>query len=331
MAPDGSSTTLGEIAHIVARSAEGPRGDGLLPPDQRDDYDNLILLCPTHHRIVDDNVSEWPTERLIRMKVDHERWVANQLETGVISVRDLSGGEFLTNHTQRLIQSFPNASWIYAALTPLSITDEAINPKAKPVFDSINATLLPEVHCVSPAINTQLTRPSEFGLLNEDFRQLGEGKGHRIEIFRTGHIEMMICIEGMSQYITTVNRRRMNINRKFIHFQHMRDCLEAESDFLARIWQNALPFYNMVFSAVITDTEGTNLVFSSRRYSNEMVSPAMRSSALTFLRVVDKATTGDELFHSSLERFVESYGWVLPSLRDDDGSPSIPQALVTNT
>jgi hypothetical protein len=327
MAPDGSATTVGEIAHIVAKSLDGPRGSDPLPVDQRDDYNNLVLLCPTHHKIVDDNVVDWPIERLIQMKADHEKWVANQLETGGISVRDLSGGEFLTNHTQRFLQSVGNSTWVFAALTPLSTTDEAINPKSKTVIDSINKTRLPQVHCVNPVVNTHHTRPSEFGLLNEDLRE--QGKGHRIEVFRNGHMEMTVCIEGMSQYITSVYGKSINIQRKLIHFNHLRDCLETETIFLVRTWQEALPFYNMVFSAVLTDTEGTNLVFSSRGYPREQLSHPMRSSQLSFVRVVDKSTTENELLHSSLERFVESYGWVLPTLNDNDGSPSIPSVLST--
>ena len=46
---DGSLETLGEMAHIVARSPNGPRGTQDLPVNDPDSYDNLILLCPTHH------------------------------------------------------------------------------------------------------------------------------------------------------------------------------------------------------------------------------------------------------------------------------------------
>jgi len=47
MAPDGLKTSLGEIAHIVATSVDGPRGASPLPPDRRDDYDNLIFISST--------------------------------------------------------------------------------------------------------------------------------------------------------------------------------------------------------------------------------------------------------------------------------------------
>jgi hypothetical protein len=126
MAPNGSKATVGEIAHIVAKSPEGPRGSNPLPVAERDEYSNLILLCPTHHKIVDDNEPDWPVEVLQQVKVDHEKWVANQLEAGFISVRDLQGLEFLTNHIENFIKSAGSAAWVYATLTPLAINDDAI-------------------------------------------------------------------------------------------------------------------------------------------------------------------------------------------------------------
>src|SRR4051794_22980808 len=47
------SVVLSEVAHIVARSHEGPRGHHPLPLAERDTFANLILLCEEHHHIVD--------------------------------------------------------------------------------------------------------------------------------------------------------------------------------------------------------------------------------------------------------------------------------------
>jgi hypothetical protein len=40
---------VGEQAHIVAESDNGPRGNSILSLEERNSYPNLILLCPTHH------------------------------------------------------------------------------------------------------------------------------------------------------------------------------------------------------------------------------------------------------------------------------------------
>ncbi len=75
----GASTNLGEICHIVARTLDGPRGGEPLLPERRDDYSNLVLLCPGHHKLVDDQKEKYSVEILSAMKADHEKWVEQTL------------------------------------------------------------------------------------------------------------------------------------------------------------------------------------------------------------------------------------------------------------
>ncbi|MBW4465643.1 MAG: HNH endonuclease [Pegethrix bostrychoides GSE-TBD4-15B] len=74
-----SSFPIGEQAHIVAKEQNGPRGDSPLTSDERDSYANLILLCPTHHTIIDRNPEDFPIEKLHSLKTDHELWVQQTL------------------------------------------------------------------------------------------------------------------------------------------------------------------------------------------------------------------------------------------------------------
>ena len=71
---------VGDVAHMVADSLDGPRGASPLTAEQRDLYSNLLLLCKAHHKLVDDNPAEYPVERLQHIKNDHERWVRESLE-----------------------------------------------------------------------------------------------------------------------------------------------------------------------------------------------------------------------------------------------------------
>jgi len=66
---------IGEACHIVAQSPSGPRGHSPLTPEQRDHYDNLILLCRNHHKRVDDQENTYTVQRLLQMKAAHEKWV----------------------------------------------------------------------------------------------------------------------------------------------------------------------------------------------------------------------------------------------------------------
>lgn len=73
---------IGDLAHMVAESPDGPRGESPLTAEQRDRYNNLILLCKIHHKIVDDQPSAYTVERLIAMKQEHEERVASAWAPG---------------------------------------------------------------------------------------------------------------------------------------------------------------------------------------------------------------------------------------------------------
>ena len=61
------------VAHIVAREPEGPRGDPVRSPQLADDINNVMLMCDTHHRLIDrEEVKEHPEEQLLAMKHAHE-------------------------------------------------------------------------------------------------------------------------------------------------------------------------------------------------------------------------------------------------------------------
>ena len=73
---------IGEMAHIVGWSkAKGsPRGENLLPEEDRNIVDNLMLMCAEHHKIIDSKslLSEFTVERLIKHKQDHELRIYHQ-------------------------------------------------------------------------------------------------------------------------------------------------------------------------------------------------------------------------------------------------------------
>jgi hypothetical protein len=70
---------LGQVAHIVARSRDGPRGEFPPPGEHLDSYENLILLCEEHHEIIDAQPNTYTVAKLVQMKKDHEYWVREQL------------------------------------------------------------------------------------------------------------------------------------------------------------------------------------------------------------------------------------------------------------
>jgi len=59
---------IGEICHITASKGKGPRYDSRLTREDRDAFPNLILLCPTHHKIVDDDIARYTPDMLRELK-----------------------------------------------------------------------------------------------------------------------------------------------------------------------------------------------------------------------------------------------------------------------
>lgn len=66
------TTVIGEICHIKGASPNGPRHDPAQSPTDRHDFDNLLLLCATHHKVVDDDEESYTVARLLAMKRSHE-------------------------------------------------------------------------------------------------------------------------------------------------------------------------------------------------------------------------------------------------------------------
>lgn len=59
------------ICHIEAKNKNGMRYNPNMTEKERDDYPNLILLCPTHHEVIDSDDS-YTVEKLKQIKQDHE-------------------------------------------------------------------------------------------------------------------------------------------------------------------------------------------------------------------------------------------------------------------
>lgn len=63
---------MGEHAHIIADSKNGPRGNEELSKVLAHDVFNLMLLCRDCHKIIDQHEDDYPVETLQQMKKKHE-------------------------------------------------------------------------------------------------------------------------------------------------------------------------------------------------------------------------------------------------------------------
>src|SRR3990172_3353800 len=76
---DDDESVVAEESHIISSQPSGPRYDSSYPQEKLDSYHNLILLCRTHHKMVDDQTATFTTDRLRQMKSNHELWVQRKL------------------------------------------------------------------------------------------------------------------------------------------------------------------------------------------------------------------------------------------------------------
>lgn len=89
---------FGEIAHVVGFSKAGPRGRYSRPADI-DELDNLMLLCPPCHKLIDDNPSKHLVDGLRERKRDHEARIRHVVSltpdqrTSILQLKARIGGK----------------------------------------------------------------------------------------------------------------------------------------------------------------------------------------------------------------------------------------------
>ncbi|WP_433692419.1 HNH endonuclease signature motif containing protein [Herbaspirillum seropedicae] len=83
---EGGNYTNGEMAHIKGDKKGSNRHDENQSEKDRDDYENLILLCPTHHDLIDkpENEKKYSVEWLLDQKRKFEIGIIGSLTSGEI-------------------------------------------------------------------------------------------------------------------------------------------------------------------------------------------------------------------------------------------------------
>lgn len=71
--PGMAGINMGEICHIRASKPGGERYDPAQSDAERHGYENLILLCRRHHKLIDSDTIEFSVAKLLAMKQEHEK------------------------------------------------------------------------------------------------------------------------------------------------------------------------------------------------------------------------------------------------------------------
>lgn len=110
-----SDAVIGEIAHIYAFSEDGPRGRGDLNDQQINEPDNLILLCPTHHTVVDAQHESYPANILMEWKREQELRFKDCLGA---TISDLGYSELETAAKALMASTASPQSYEFRIITP---------------------------------------------------------------------------------------------------------------------------------------------------------------------------------------------------------------------
>lgn len=152
--------TIGEMAHICGDRPGSNRHDPTQSAAERDDYFNLILMCPTHHRLIDRRENEllYTVEMLHEMKAAHEVTVLEKLDVDDNLSRSDVAHEILVLLTENreswtrygpgseIARREPNNEEVYAIW--LSERLSVIVPNNRKISDILN-------------VNRKLFRPEE--------------------------------------------------------------------------------------------------------------------------------------------------------------------------
>jgi hypothetical protein len=130
----GNLGNFGQIAHNVAASPNGPRGDDERSTTLSDEYENLLLLCYKHHRIIDVYEEDYPVSQVRNIKQDHEERIEYLLSlenedatTPILLEGPIGGQPSLINHPaarKALRPKFPREIISLSLNESLKETDE---------------------------------------------------------------------------------------------------------------------------------------------------------------------------------------------------------------
>ncbi|MDK2843056.1 MAG: hypothetical protein PWQ17_2563 [Anaerophaga sp.] len=166
---------IAEMAHVFAASDNGPRLNNKLSKEERGDYENLILLCPTCHTKIDKAENEYPNTLILKWKTNH-----------VNRIKDLFNIKIFNNRKE--VRSFLNRfldenKKIFEIYGPL--TDERFNPESNMPnlwIKKIHSTILPNNRLILNTVDLN------YALLNDNERDVIETFRQHVSDFENKHI-----------------------------------------------------------------------------------------------------------------------------------------------
>jgi hypothetical protein len=168
-----------------------------------------------------------------------------------------------------------------------------------------------------------------YGLVNEDLRNLSDGNGHRIEVFRNGHYEYLVCLQGSVDQITEGIRegRATSLEvEKVIRYTDLADTIKNQLEAVSTLWEKCLPFRDMTLTWAMVNTSASIMYSRERSYTGSVFGFPVTEAKLLYREVVNVADH-PVLVERTLKRAVNSFGLVLDEPLESDGTWRRPKRM----
>lgn len=326
LTPSGDRETVGEMAHIVGKQADGPRGRENLSAEKRDTYSNLILLCPTHHREIDKNEIDWSSDKLRLVKTEHEQWVSSMLTRSEIAVTEIDNSDLLNARTRFWADFCEGGLGISVSLTPLRIEPDVVNVLDKRSQDTLESALVAG-QGYEVTLNRYRTRPSEHGICNERHGEPGGLDGYSFHLFSSGHIEVIYALNSESAGFAKQCEGRVGDHHgatKLIRYTELAERIIASAAWCRQAWQQLLPFRYMDFRVQIISAQGLTIFSYEDNWGAGVFGHPLTSDHLTFKEVYEKDEFDAEIGAKVLGWIARSFGLQLMNIEDERGQLARP-------
>src|SRR5271166_211582 len=82
---EASKKVTAKICHIKGNRSGSARYDPGQTEDDRQSFDNLIVMCPIHHDVIDADSEVYTVEALLKIKAEHEAQHGQPLPTDAMT------------------------------------------------------------------------------------------------------------------------------------------------------------------------------------------------------------------------------------------------------
>jgi glutathionyl-hydroquinone reductase len=165
---------IAEIAHIISVN-KGARKNMELTSEEKGSYENLILLCPNCHTMIDKAEEDFPTELILKWKSEHKSKLDN-----VFGIKIYKNRIEAKKHIESF---FLENKMIFETYGPN--TDERYNPESTmPILwlKKIREYIIPNNRKILNIID------SNYDLLNDEEKVVFESFKHHLYDFESKHI-----------------------------------------------------------------------------------------------------------------------------------------------